>query len=182
MHYLKYPSINKMVFIKLLFVLVTIIFLYPANSANAKCTFDELKLGDDISRVGDNRMIDDIDPEQVVVYMSIKDACPNENLGFSSVEIAFIENKLVSFKILVGLDNRNTETNKKLLYEYVEKEYGKIDPDNNPNWLGFKVWKNGQETVVYKKMYGSTKIFIEETLYITSEEYRDELLERNSED
>ena len=182
MHCLKYPSINKMAFIKLLFVLVTIIFLYPANSANAKCTFDELKLGDDISRVGDNRMIDDIDPEQVVVYMSIKDACPNENLGFSSVEIAFIENKLVSFKILVGLDNRNTETNKKLLYEYVEKEYGKIDPDNNPDWLGFKVWKNGQETVVYKKMYGVTKIFIEETLYITSEEYRDELLERNSED
>ena len=182
MHYLKYPSINKMVFIKLLFVLVTIIFLYPANSANAKCTFDELKLGDDISRVGDNRMIDDMDPEQVVVYMSIKDACPNENLGFSSVEIAFIENKLVSFKILVGLDNRNTETNKKLLYEYVEKEYGKIDPDNNPDWLGFKVWRNGQETVVYKKMYGVTKIFIEETLYITSKEYRDELLERNSED
>ena len=171
-----------MVFIKLLFGVVTIIFLYPANSAYAKCTFDELKLGDDISRVGDNRMIDDTDPEQVVVYMSIKDACPNENLGFSSVEIAFIENKLVSFKILVGLDNRNTETNKKLLYEYVEKEYGKIDPDNNPDWLGFKVWKNGQETVVYKKMYGVTKIFIEETLYITSEEYRDELLERNSED
>ena len=164
MHYLKYPSINKMVFIKLLFVLVTIIFLYPANSANAKCTFDELKLGDDISRVGDNRMIDDTDPEQVVVYMSIKDACPNENLGFSA------------------LDSKNTETNKKLLYEYVEKEYGKIDPDNNPNWLGFKVWKNGQETVVYKKMYGVTKIFIEETLYITSEEYRSELLERNSED
>ena len=88
-----------MVFIKLLFVLVTIIFLYPANSANAKCTFDELKLGDDISKVGDNHMIDDMDPEQVVVYMSIKNACPNENLGLSSVEIAFKENKLVSFKI-----------------------------------------------------------------------------------
>ena len=90
MHYLKYSSINKMVFIKLLFVLVTIIFLYPANSANAKCTFDELKLGDDISKVGDNHMIDDMDPEQVVVYMNIKNACPNENLGLSSVEIAFI--------------------------------------------------------------------------------------------
>ncbi len=168
--------------IKLLYVLVVIIFLYTTNSANAKCDFKGLKLGDDISKVGDDQMIDDGDPEEVLVYMGIKDACPNENLGLSTVEIAFIEDRLVSFKILVALNDRNTETNKKLLYKYVEKEYGKIDPDNNPNWIGFKVWRDGQETVVYKKMYGARRITIEEVLFITSKEYRSELEKINSDD
>ena len=168
--------------IKLLFVLVAIIFLYTTNSANAKCDFKGLKLGDGISKVGDDQMIDDMDPEEVLIYMGIKDACPNENLGLSTVEIAFIEDRLVSFKILVALSDRNTETNKKLLYKYVEKEYGKIDPDNNPNWIGFKVWKDGQETVLYKKMYGVRRIVIEEELFITSKEYRSELGKINSDD
>jgi len=36
--------------------------------------------------------------------------------------------------------------------------------------------------VVYKKMYGVKKIFIEEVLYITSKEYQSELEKINSED
>ena len=167
--------------IKLLFVLVAIIFLYTTNSANAKCDFKGLKLGDGISKVGDDQMIDDMDPEEVLIYMGIKDACPNENLGLSTVEIAFIEDRLVSFKILVALSDRNTETNKKLLYKYVEKEYGKIDPDNNPNWIGFKVWRDGEKVIVYKKMYDASRTFIEEELFITNKEYQIKLSEFNSE-
>jgi len=170
-----------MKFIKLLFILVAIIFLYTTNSANAKCNFEGLKLGDDISKVGERNNVIEIEPSIVSVFMGLRNACPGENLGYSIINITFIEDKLASFTISVGLDINNSETKKKLLYKYVEKEYGKIDPDNNPNWTGFKVWRDGEKVIVYKKMYDASRTFIEEELFITNKEYQIKLSEFNSE-
>ncbi len=170
-----------MKFIKLPFILVVIIFLYTTNSANAKCNFEGLKLGDDISKVGERNNVIEIEPSIVSVFMGLGNACPGENLGYSIINITFIEDKLASFAISVGLDINNSETKKKLLYNYVEKEYGKIDPDNDPNWTGFKVWRNGEKVIVYKKMHDTSRAFIEEELFITNKEYQIKLSEFSGE-
>ncbi len=166
-----------MKFIKLTFILVAIIFLYTANSANAKCDFEGLKLGDDISMVDAKHNVMEMEPSIVSVFMGLGNACPGENLGYSIINITFIEDKLASFRISTRLDINNGEIKKKLLYNYVEKEYGKVDPNNDPNWTGFKVWKDGEKTIVYKKMYDASNTFMEEKLFITNKEYREKLIE-----
>ena len=166
-----------MKFIKLPFILVVIIFLYTTNSANAKCDFEGLKLGDDISMVDAKHNVMEMEPSIVSVFMGLGNACPGENLGYSIINITFIEDKLASFRISTRLDINNGEIKKKLLYNYVEKEYGKVDPNNDPNWTGFKVWKDGEKTIVYKKMYDASNTFMEEKLFITNKEYREKLIE-----
>jgi len=170
--------INKMKFIKLTFILVAIIFLYTANSANAKCNFKGLKLGDDISKVDEiSDNIVEMKTSVVSFFVEQEIACHDENLGDSIINITFIEDKLASFRISTRLDINNGEIKKKLLYNYVEKEYGKVDPNNDPNWTGFKVWKDGEKTIVYKKMYDASNTFMEEKLFITNKEYREKLIE-----
>jgi len=160
---------------------VAIIFLYTTNSANAKCNFEGLKLGDDISKVGERNNVIEIEPSIVSVFMGLRNACPGENLGYSIINITFIEDKLASFTISVGLDINNSETKKRLLYKYVEQNYGKINSSKKPSdWTGFKVWRKGEKTIVYKKMYDLGSI-LEEELFITNKEYQIKLSEFNSE-
>jgi len=134
-------------------------------------------LGDDISMVDAKHNVMEMEPSIVSVFMGLGNACPGENLGYSIINITFIEDKLASFRISTRLDINNGEIKKKLLYNYVEKEYGKVDPNNDPNWTGFKVWKDGEKTIVYKKMYDASNTFMEEKLFITNKEYREKLIE-----
>jgi hypothetical protein len=71
-----------MKFIKLPFILVVIIFLYTTNSANAKCDFEGLKLGDDISMVDAKHNVMEMEPSIVSVFMGLRNACPGENRNY----------------------------------------------------------------------------------------------------
>ena len=57
-----------------------------------------------------------------------------------------------------------------LLYNYVEKNYGKFNSSKNPeDWTGFKVWRENDDIIVYKKMY-YLKNILEEELFITNKQ------------
>jgi len=82
----------------------------------------------------------------------------------------FVEGQLVSFSIVVSNGQDNTESKKMLLYNYVEKNYGKFNSNKNPaDWTGFKVWRENDDIIIYKKMY-ALKNILEEKLFITNKQ------------
>ncbi len=116
-----------MKFIKLTFILVAIIFLYTANSANAKCNFKGLKLGDDISKVDEiSDNIVEMKTSVVSVFVEPEIACPDENLGDSIINITFIEDKLASFRISTRLDINNGEIKKNYSITMSKKNMEKL--------------------------------------------------------
>ena len=166
-----------MKFFRALIVLVLVPFFH-INSANAECNFG-LMLGDDVSKAeAKYGSADEISENLSSITATIEDICPGNNLGNSTVEMQFLINQLVSFSIIVTNGQYNAESKKMLLYKYVEQNYGKINSSKKPSdWTGFKVWRKGEKTIVYKKMYDLGSI-LEEELFITNKESK-ELLANN---
>ena len=158
-----------MKFSKLLIVSVLATF-FQFNSVSAECIFGPM-LGDDISKVEEKfGPADEISEKESIISTMIDDICPGDNLGNSILEMQFVEGQLVSFSIVVSNGQDNAESKKMLLYNYVEKNYGKFNSSNNPeDWTGFNVWREIDDIIVYKKMY-ALKNILEEELFITNKQ------------
>ena len=156
-----------MKFSKLLIVSVLATF-FQFNSVSAECIFGPV-LGDNISKVEETYgPADEISEKESIISTMIDDICPGDNLGNSIFEMQFVEGQLVSFSIVVSNGQNNTESKKMLLYKYVEKNYGKFNSSENPaDWTGFKVWRESDDIIIYKKMYYLQNI-LEEELFITN--------------
>ena len=156
-----------MKFSRLLIVSVLATF-FQFNSVSAECIFGPM-LGDDISKVEEKYgPADEISDKESIISTMIDDICPGDNLGNSIFEMQFVEGQLVSFSIVVSNGQDNAESKKMLLYNYVEKNYGKFNSSKNPeDWTGFKVWRESDDIIIYKKMYYLQNI-LEEELFITN--------------
>ena len=128
-------------------------------------------LGDDISKVEEKYgAANEISDKESIVSTMIDNICPGNNLGSSIFEMQFVEGQLVSFSIIVSNGQDNAESKKMLLYNYVEKNYGKFNSNKNPaDWTGFKVWRENDDIIIYKKMY-ALKNILEEKLFITNKQ------------
>ena len=158
-----------MKFSRLLIISVLATFFH-FNSVSAECNFG-LMLGDDISKVEEKYgPADEISDKESIVSTMIDNMCPGNNLGSSIFEMQFVEGQLVSFSIIVSNGQDNAESKKMLLYNYVEKNYGKFNSNKNPaDWTGFKVWRENDDIIIYKKMY-ALKNILEEKLFITNKQ------------
>ena len=158
-----------MKFSRLLIISVLATF-FQFNSVSAECIFGP-RLGDDISKVEEKYgPADEISDKESIVSTLIDDICPGNNLGNSIFEMQFVEGQLVSFSIIVINGQDNAESKKMLLYNYVEKNYGKFNSSKNPaDWTGFKVWRKSDDIIIYKKMY-ALKNILEEKLFITNKQ------------
>ena len=158
-----------MKFFRLLIISVLATF-FQFNNVSAACIFGSM-LGDDISKVEEKYgAANEISDKESVVSTMIDNICPGNNLGSSIFEMQFVEGQLVSFSIIVSNGQDNAESKKMLLYNYVEKNYGKFNSSKNPaDWTGFKVWRKNDDIIVYKKMYALKKI-LEEELFITNKQ------------
>ena len=158
-----------MKFSRLLIISVLATF-FQFNSVSAECIFGPM-LGDDISKVEEKYgPADEISEKESIISTMIDDICPGDNLGNSILEMQFVEGQLVSFSIVVSNGQDNAESKKMLLYNYVEKNYGKFNSSKNPeDWTGFKVWRESDDIIVYKKMY-ALKNILEEELFITNKQ------------
>ena len=158
-----------MKFSRLLIISVLATFFH-FNSVSAECIFGPM-LGDDISKVEEKYgAANEISDKESIVSTMIDNICPGNNLGSSIFEMQFVEGQLVSFSIIVSNGQDNAESKKMLLYNYVEKNYGKFNSSKNPaDWTGFKVWRENDDIIVYKKMY-ALKNILEEKLFITNKQ------------
>ena len=158
-----------MKFSRLLFISVLATFFH-FNSVSAECIFGPM-LGDDISKVEEKYgAANEISDKESIVSTMIDNICPGNNLGSSIFEMQFVEGQLVSFSIIVSNGQDNAESKKMLLYNYVEKNYGKFNSSKNPaDWTGFKVWRENDDIIIYKKMY-ALKNILEEKLFITNKQ------------
>ena len=164
-----------MSFIKTLFFLL--LALFCIESAFAKCD-SGLKLGAAHSKAeekfGSGTHYSD---NLSVISILAKDICPGEDLGDATLEITFLNGSAVSFVFIVNNGQENAESKKMKLFNYVERNYGKITSNNNPkDWTGFTTFKEGADgVVVYKKMYFQ-KTILEEELYISTIKLTDKLV------
>ena len=158
-----------MKFSRLLIISVLATF-FQFNSVSAECIFGPM-LGDDISKVEEKYgAANEISDKESIVSTMIDNICPGNNLGSSIFEMQFVEGQLVSFSIIVINGQDNAESKKMLLYNYVEKNYGKFNSSKNPaDWTGFKVWRENDDIIIYKKMY-ALKNILEEKLFITNKQ------------
>ena len=155
-----------------LFIISVLATFFHFNSVSAECIFGPM-LGDDISKVEEKYgPADEISDKESIVSTLIDDICPGNNFGNSIFEMQFVGGQLVSFSIIVSNGQDNAESKKMLLYNYVEKNYGKFNSSKNPaDWTGFKVWRENDDIIVYKKMY-YLKTVLEEELFITNKQYK----------
>ena len=158
-----------MKFFRLLIISVLATF-FQFNNVSAACIFGSM-LGDDISKVEEKYgAANEISDKESIVSTMIDNICPGNNLGSSIFEMQFVEGQLVSFSIIVSNGQDNAESKKMLLYNYVEKNYGKFNSNKNPaDWTGFKVWRENDDIIIYKKMY-ALKNILEEKLFITNKQ------------
>ena len=153
---------------KLIIIFLTSVILF-ANNAFSKCDFDA-NLGDKISDV-EKAHGSAFELSEITSYIELntEDVCKNEKLGDSFIQFRFLEGELASISIIIENGNDNEESQKLLLYKYVEDNYGSISDDLAQHWTGFKDWEKNGKIIVYKRI--PFNFIIEEELFISNEEY-----------
>ena len=146
--------INRMNTLK--YISIIIVSLFFLTNASAECTF-EVNFGDSIKKVY-NKKFGNIRPvpgklgSHRAVGIAEK-ICPDENLGNSNIEFTLFKEKLYMITIRVlNYSNKNLESNKGLLFNYVKKNYGEFKGSNNMKlYDGFSQWKKENIDIVYIK-------------------------------
>jgi hypothetical protein len=158
------------------FFLILIVFSLLTKNAYADC-FVNTNFGDDL-RETDRKNLGPIIPSRykkntVNIYLNPLTHCPEQNLGRSLISLKFNNEKLYSKTIeVVNLSKKNLESNKKLLFDYVIRNYGSFEGSNNINdYDGFYHWKKGDLDIVYSKELG-LKGIIKEELTIYNNKYK----------
>ena len=165
---------NFMKYFKFFFILFICSFL--TNNAYADCDAG-VNFGDDLRKTQKKRlgktMPSRSSRNEVHIFFSPYKHCPEENLGKAVVKLTFDNQKLYSKTIeVVNLSKKNLESNKKLLFDYVIRNYGSFEGSNNINdYDGFNHWKKGDIDIVYSKELG-LKGIIKEELTIYNNKYK----------
>ena len=155
---------------KYLFLLNFIIF-FNSSFSYAECSFGNLQIGDDVSKV--KKLYGELpkDDTDGNVQVFAEDVCPGENLEDVIIQIAISNNVIVGFTFETEIADFETQLNEQNLYNYVLANYGAIKDSETKNWTGYKTWKQGGKEIYYAKydQYG----ILEEILLVTNEKYLD---------
>jgi len=152
------------------FFLSILIFL-NSETSYAACNFGNLKIGDDVGKV---EALYGILPEGTTdgkIQVFPEDVCEGENLDDVIIEIAIYNNTISGFIFETEIADFETPLDLQNLYNYVVANYGFIEGSERKNWTGSKTWQQGNKEIYYMK-YDQFGI-LEETLLITTAEYRD---------
>ena len=117
--------------------------------------------------------------DQKIARLPAIPLCPGEGLEGYFVEYNFIEDELLTIKLIAQNDKKNTVSNKLGLYKYVERNYGSFNNSNeNPvSWNNFVSWNDDKNLTIYKKLFNNQIGRIDEELYITTIEADKKLLQ-----
>ena len=164
----------------------SLVFLLGLNKASLACDLLGINIGGNKSEIEKYfGTIENDDEEElrdiITVSMGVDHFCPNSNLGDSLIHAFIVNDKIAGISIEVLNGTNNEESKKKLLYNYVTSNYGKIENSSNPNWTGYKTWSIGGKEIVYSKMYYRKKFLIEE-LQISNAEYMPYLIDNEPND
>ena len=157
-------------FLQVSFFLSILIFL-NSETSYAECNFGNLKIGDDVGKV---EALYGILPEGTTdgkIQVFPEDVCEGENLDDVIIEIAIYNNTISGFIFETEIADFETPLDQQNLYNYVVANYGFIEGSERKNWTGSKTWQQGNKEIYYMK-YDQFGI-LEETLLITTAEYRD---------
>ena len=167
----KICNINFMKYFKFFFILFICSFL--TNSAYADCDAG-VNFGDDLRKTQKKRlgktMPSRASRNEVHIFFSPYKHCPEENLGKAVVKLTFDNQKLYSKTIeVINLSKKNLESKKKLLLNYVIRNYGNFkDSDKIDDKDILNHWKINGIDVVYIKELNPNGIMREElTLFNT---------------
>ena len=182
------------------FIFSFIFILFFNNLSNA-CNFLLINIGGNKSEIEDYfgpidnldaMTVDLVDPgntdkisndadetrlrETETVSAPIDDFCPNSNLGNADIHAFIVEDKIAGISIEILNGTNNSESKKRLLYNYVTSNYGSIEGGDDPNWEGSKKWSIGDKEVIYSKVYLAENYLVED-LQITNLEYMSYLID-----
>jgi len=167
----KICNINFMKYFKFFFILFICSFL--TNSAYADCDAG-VNFGDDLRKTQKKRlgktMPSRTSRNEVNIFLSTYKHCPEENLGKTFVKLAFENEKLYSKTIqVVNLSKKNLESKKKLLFNYVIRNYGNFQGSENIDDSDIlNHWKiNGIDVVYIKELNPNGMMREELTLFNT---------------
>ena len=159
-------NINFMKYFK--FFLILIIFSFLTNGAYANCDAG-VNFGDDLEKVHKKRLGPTLpsrtSKNEINIFFSPYKHCPEENLGKAFVKLTFDNQKLYSKTIeVVNLSKKNLESKKKLLFNYVIRNYGNFkDSDKTDTKKDIlNHWKINGIDVVYIKELNPNGIMREE--------------------
>ena len=147
-------NFNFMKYFKFFFILFICSFLN--NNAYADC-FGNVKFGDNLENVKKKELgvavLSRTQRNTINYFIELSKACPEQNLGRVEIILKFKrkEEKLFSKTIsVVNVSPQNLESKKKLLFNYVIKNYGSFKgSDKIDNYDGFHHWKNNGVDFVY---------------------------------
>ena len=163
---------------KILILLISYFCIF--SNANALCKF-KLNISDDISLFVEefNNTPQRVFIDQKIARLPAIPLCPGEGLEGYFVEYNFIEDELLTIKLIAQNDKKNTVSNKLGLYKYVERNYGSFNNSNeNPvSWNNFVSWNDDKNLTIYKKLFNNQIGRIDEELYITTIEADKKLLQ-----
>ena len=162
----KIYNINFTKYFKFFFILFICSFL--TNNAYAECDAG-VNFGDDLRKTQKKRlgktMPSRASRNVVHIFFSPYRHCPEENLGKAFVKLTFDNQKLYSKTIeVVNLSKKNLESKKKLLFNYVIRNYGNFkDSDKTDTKKDIlNHWKINGIDVVYIKELNPNGIMREE--------------------
>ena len=170
----KICNIKFMKYFKFLFILLICSFL--TNNAYADCDAGA-DFGDDLRKTqkkGFGKTMPSRASRNVVhIFFSPYKHCPNENLGKALVKLTFDNQKLYSKTIeVINLSKKNLESKKKLLFNYVIRNYGNFQGSENIDDSDIlKHWKiNGIDVVYIKEL--NPNGFMREELTLFNTKYK----------
>ena len=167
----KIYNINFTKYFKFFFILFICSFL--TNNAYAECDAG-VNFGDDLRKTQKKRLGKTMPSRAsryvVHIFLSTHKHCPEENLGKTFVKLAFENEKLYSKTIqVVNLSKENLESKKKLLFNYVIRNYGNFQGSENIDDSDIlNHWKiNGIDVVYIKELNPNGMMREELTLFNT---------------
>lgn len=167
----KIYNINFTKYFKFFFILFICSFL--TNNAYAECDAG-VNFGDDLRKTQKKRLGKTMPSRAsryvVHIFLSTHKHCPEENLGKTFVKLAFENEKLYSKTIqVVNLSKKNLESKKKLLFNYVIRNYGNFQGSENIDDSDIlNHWKiNGIDVVYIKELNPNGMMREELTLFNT---------------
>ena len=157
-------------FLQLSFFLSFLVF-FNSTSSYAACSFGNLQIGDDVSKVGQlYGMLEEGEIDGKIQVLA-EDVCVGEKLDNVIIDIVIFNNKISGFIFETEIADFETPVAEQNLYNYVVANYGFIEGSEKKNWTGHKIWEQGGSEIYYMK-YDQFGI-LEEILLITNVEYRD---------
>lgn len=153
------------------FFIILFIISFFTNSAFADCDAG-VNFGDDLKKTHKKRLGKTMPSREskyvINIFLSPYRHCPGENLGKTFVKLTFENEKLYAKTIqVVNLSKKNLESKKKLLFDYVIRNYGDFKNSNKINKTDiFNHWKiNGIDVVYIKELNPNGMMREELTLF-----------------